>query len=89
MLRSLVGSEMCIRDRRQELECKIDGLNGFDEATQRLGVVMNALRADGSISGWRDEQYGVHPLSGGEALCSVERASAIPLGIPQLSLIHI
>ena len=78
------------RGQTQLLHCTFgaDVEDSFAARTARLSGVMDALRAEGVIEGWRDEVYPVHPLRGGDVICGVERACATYLGIAQFG-VHI
>jgi 8-oxo-dGTP pyrophosphatase MutT (NUDIX family) len=46
-----------------------------------MAQVLEALRAEGLVTGWRDERYEVYAEASGEPLFRIERAAAQRLGI--------
>ncbi|PNH06646.1 Nudix hydrolase 24, chloroplastic [Tetrabaena socialis] len=56
-------------------------LDSCDKRSAKVAEVLSALRAEGHISGWRDELYPVVPSFQHPPLLLVERAAATHLGI--------
>lgn len=61
-------------------------LAGFDARTAAMKTVTDALRADGTVTAWRDEFYAVAPRFGAEPLFRVERAAAPLFGVTSLGV---
>ena len=53
-----------------------DGLTSYDERTRAVATVIDALSADGVVSGWRNEAYPVGGPWGGPHAFDIERAAA-------------
>ena len=56
-------------------------LDDFDGRTRALDEVARALAAEGALSAWRDERYGVADAFGGRPWFELERAAARYFGI--------
>jgi 8-oxo-dGTP pyrophosphatase MutT (NUDIX family) len=61
-------------------------LADFDARTAAMKSVTDALRADGTVTAWRDEFYAVAPRFGAEPLFRVERAAAPLFGVTSLGV---
>ncbi len=61
-------------------------LADFDARTAAMKTVTDALRADGTITAWRDEYYAVAPRFGAAPLFKVERAAAPKFGVTSLGV---
>ena len=84
MLRSLVGSEMCIRDRAYT--------TGVMLACLALGVLLLALRAAGEEVGWAFQLQEPLVVAGLLLLAAAITANLLGVyefSVPGLSLIHI
>ncbi|MFN4282941.1 MAG: NUDIX hydrolase [Alphaproteobacteria bacterium] len=62
------------------------GLSDFDARSAAMREVTDALRADGTVTAWRDEFYAVAPRFGAEPLLRVERAAAPKFGVTSLGV---
>lgn len=63
-----------------------DDLADFDARTAAMKRVTDALRADGTVTAWRDEFYAVAPRFGAAPLFKVERAAAPKFGVTSLGV---
>jgi hypothetical protein len=61
-------------------------LAGFDARSAAMAKVTDALRADGTVTAWRDEFYAVAPRFGATPLLRVERAAAPLFGVTSLGV---
>ncbi|MFQ5765141.1 MAG: DUF4743 domain-containing protein [Rhodospirillales bacterium] len=58
-----------------------DGLQGFDRRTEAVASVLETLRDDGMISGWRDEAYPVSAQFSEPPVFTMERAGVPLFGV--------
>lgn len=63
-----------------------EALAGFDARSAAMKDVTDALRADGTVTAWRDEFYAVAPRFGAEPVLRVERAAAPKFGVTSLGV---
>lgn len=63
-----------------------DALADFESRTLAMKSVTDALRADGTVTAWRDEFYAVAPRFGATPLFKVERAAAPKFGVTSLGV---
>lgn len=63
-----------------------DKLDDFESRTAAMKTVTDALRADGTVTAWRDEYYAVAPRFGAAPLFKVERAAAPKFGVTSLGV---
>jgi 8-oxo-dGTP pyrophosphatase MutT (NUDIX family) len=59
----------------------VENLGTHRARTDAVAAALTALRAEGLITGWRDEQYEVYAEASGEPLFRIERAAVKRLGI--------